>query len=547
MNCYRCGAALSEKDFCTACGADVSKYKKIIYTSNRLYNEGLEKAGVRDLSGAIMSLRESLKFDRSNVEARNLLGLCYFETGDVVGALTEWVISKNFRSKKNLADDYIYAVQSNPARLESINQSIKKYNKALMYCYQDSKDLAIIQLKKVLSQNPHLIQGHLLLALLFLDSEQYARAKKSCASVLAIDVGNTMALSYLKYANKMLGIEEDDGVHTGGAPASKKKKSESVRAAEGSVTYQSGNDIIIQPADVHEPRGASSLLNILIGLIIGVAVTYFLVLPARIQVTRNEMSDELKAISDNSDAKSARISELEQSVEALEQEKTQLQTAIDDYTGSGGDALKVDALLVSVKGYLDNPDDPTQIAETLYSIDRDYIETLASDSYRSLYQKMMALAAPSVSAKLYESGKASVNQSDYTTAVTTLEEAWFFARTLEQPDPEVLYELAVAYQMAGENDKAKDTYQSVIATFPDSSTAGKASERLDEMGDGTGAAPEANTGGESTQAAQTPADGGGADAAGEANVDEAGAQEGGGDAAQETSDGGALETTDVVQ
>ena len=551
MNCYKCGAALSEKDFCTACGADVSKYKKIVYTSNRLYNEGLEKAGVRDLSGAIMSLRESLKFDRSNVEARNLLGLCYFETGDVVGALTEWVISKNFRSKKNLADDYIYAVQSNPARLESINQSIKKYNKALMYCYQDSKDLAIIQLKKVLSQNPHLIQGHLLLALLFLDSEQYARAKKSVASVLAIDVGNTMALSYLKYANKMLGIEEDDGAGAGGSLTSKKKKSESVRAAEGSVTYQSGNDIIIQPADVHEPRGASSLLNILIGLIIGVAVTYFLVLPARIQVARNEMSDELKAISDNSDAKSARISELEQSVEALEQEKTQLQTAIDDYTGSGGDALKVDALLVSVKGYLDNPEDPTQIAETLYSIDRDYIETLASDSYRGLYQKMMTLVAPSVSAKLYESGKTSVNQSDYTTAVTTLEEAWFFAKTLEQPDPEVLYELAVAYQMAGENDKAKDTYQSVISTFPDSSTAGKASERLDEMGDGTGAAPEASEGGGNTQAAEStqPADNGdeggadaGADAAAGGEGDNAA-----GDAAGETPDGGELETTETVQ
>ena len=29
-----------------------------------------------------------------NIDARNLLGLVYFETGEVVEALTEWVISK---------------------------------------------------------------------------------------------------------------------------------------------------------------------------------------------------------------------------------------------------------------------------------------------------------------------------------------------------------------------------------------------------------------------------------------------------------------------
>lgn len=68
--------------------------------SNRFYNDGLEKAGVRDLTGAINSLRQSLKFNKNNIEARNLLGLVYFETGEVVAALSEWVISKNMRPEK---------------------------------------------------------------------------------------------------------------------------------------------------------------------------------------------------------------------------------------------------------------------------------------------------------------------------------------------------------------------------------------------------------------------------------------------------------------
>ena len=56
----------------------MSLYKKIMHVSNMYYNEGLERAGVRDLSGAINSLRQSLKFNKNNIEARNLLGLVYF-------------------------------------------------------------------------------------------------------------------------------------------------------------------------------------------------------------------------------------------------------------------------------------------------------------------------------------------------------------------------------------------------------------------------------------------------------------------------------------
>lgn len=125
MICYNCGCRLTEHDFCTGCGVDVSGYKKIMYMSNRLYNDGLEKAAVRDLSGAIVSLKQSLKFNKNNIDARNLLGLVYFETGEAISALGQWVISKNLRPNKNIADDYIDMLQSNQTRLDSLNQTIK--------------------------------------------------------------------------------------------------------------------------------------------------------------------------------------------------------------------------------------------------------------------------------------------------------------------------------------------------------------------------------------------------------------------------------------
>ena len=76
MICYNCGCRLSEKNFCSGCGADVTLYKKIMLASNRFYNEGLDKASVRDLSGAITSLRESLKLNKNRRTSQDIRGHC---------------------------------------------------------------------------------------------------------------------------------------------------------------------------------------------------------------------------------------------------------------------------------------------------------------------------------------------------------------------------------------------------------------------------------------------------------------------------------------
>ena len=75
MRCYYCGASLDFTDTCPECSADVRVWKKINSMSNLLYNDGLAKAKVRDLSGAADALKVSLRYNKMNIDARNLLGL----------------------------------------------------------------------------------------------------------------------------------------------------------------------------------------------------------------------------------------------------------------------------------------------------------------------------------------------------------------------------------------------------------------------------------------------------------------------------------------
>ena len=72
MICYRCGEEVAGERVCPVCNADLSIFEKIRHISNAFYNDGLQQATVRNMSGAIISLKASLRFDKTNIEARNL-------------------------------------------------------------------------------------------------------------------------------------------------------------------------------------------------------------------------------------------------------------------------------------------------------------------------------------------------------------------------------------------------------------------------------------------------------------------------------------------
>ena len=469
MICYQCGCNLSEHDFCTNCGADVALYKKIIYISNRFYNEGLERANVRDLTGAITSLRQSLKFNKNNVEARNLLGLVYFETGEVVAALSEWVISKNLRPRKNIADDYIDMIQTNQNRLDIINQTIKKYNQALTYCNQDSLDLAVIQLKKVLSLNPKFIRAHQLLALLYINSEEWEKAKRELTKCLEIDTNNIATLRYLKEVDEMLVPEE-------GAKNSTRKQ----KKTEEIIKYQSGNETIIQSVNVKDGKGVTSLLNLGIGLVIGIAIAFFLILPARIQNAKANIDDELRKVSEQSDAKTATIDELHQQLEELQEANSSLQQDLSAYMGTDGTLQSVDSLMKAAGAYLTNPEEITVVADYLDEIDiensEEEVET--SEAFENLYNTLLALVGPGIAESYYNDGYEAYRQENYEDAIPNLEKAFKYDAT----NGEALYNLANAYYRIGNEDKARETYLQIIDLFPGTEKASKSEAFLEEMG-----------------------------------------------------------------
>jgi len=453
MKCYSCGNELSEKDFCTACGADVAVYKKIIWTSNSLYNDGLEKARVRDLSGAVVSLRKSLKYNKRNIEARNLLGLVLFEMGEAVAALSEWIISKNLEGEKNIADDYIQALQSNPTQLDTISQTIKKYNTSLNYCYQGTYDLAVIQLKKVLSINRNLISGYQLLGLLYIQSEDYEKARRTLLHAVKIDKNNTTTLSYLKEVETILKEKEEQ--------SGKKKK------VENEVfSYQSGNDVIIQPGYAKEKPTFSSIINIVIGIIIGVAISWFLILPSKVEKESAKSDEKFKTVSEELKAEKANRQEVEQTLNNSKETIETLSAQIEDLKVNTGAAASCDYLIKAMNAYLIDENDSENIMESLGNISEEYLEG-ASESFKSMYKTLSGDASAKAIALYMDNGKTALKANDYDHAIEEFTKAW----NLDDTNSDSLMYLAHSYRQAGDINKADELYRKIITDFSETQNA----------------------------------------------------------------------------
>ena len=290
MKCYKCGSFLYDGEFCSNCGADVTIYREIVLKSNDFYNSALEYARDRNLSKAVEHLKLALKLYRGNINAHNLLGLVYFELGEYTLGFAHWVISKNIQPENNLASRFLEQIQDDKPYFDSIEDNIKKYNKAISYVEQESYDLAEIQLKKLInSADTHMVCAYQLSALLKIRKKKYAAARKVLEKAQAVDAGNPTTIAYMTFVNGQIYDEEKD--LTAGELKTKRQQED----AEGDTQHSplSCDDVIIPKTTYREYNPATmAVIQILIGFLVGAALIFFVIVPAKTNSVRNEFAQE---------------------------------------------------------------------------------------------------------------------------------------------------------------------------------------------------------------------------------------------------------------
>ena len=440
MICFHCGNEVEEDARrCLFCGADLEAYREILYKAEAFYSDGLQKARVRDLSGAILSLREALRYSKTHTNARNLLGLCYFETGEVVKALREWVISKNLQPTDNAADRYLAELQTSPGTLSKLDATIKKYNQAIEYCRQGDRDLAKIQLKRVLTQNPRLVAGHQLLALLYLQDGKLEEAKKELLHAEKIDVNNTRTLRYLK---------ECQSTEKEKKPKKKKRQKEEI------VTFQDGNDSVVMPAATFQDvlnQSFGSFFNILLGVGFGLLISYFLIFPTW---RSSKVDESTKALINANEEAVASAN----NIDALEQQVASLQTELEGYKGKEDLPDSYNSVIEALQDYAN--EDLDAAAEKLKNANLDFLEGPA----RTAYETIVAAHDVKHAEDLYNEGYQAYRRKDYETAAARFAEAMTFDENIM--DGQLLYFLALSEQYTDKPEEAKEHFDKYVEQFP---------------------------------------------------------------------------------
>lgn len=460
MKCIKCSGAVLMNGYCSNCGVKNDYYRKALNTSNYNYNIGLEKAQVRDLSGARQHLQLALKYNKLNTNARNLLGLIYFEMGEVVLALSEWVISVSFQPENNAATQYINSIQDNKAELDRVNQTVKKYNQTLNYAKQGSEDLALIQLKKVISLSPNFINGLLLLVLLYMQQGDKDKALKPLKRVLKIDAHNTMAFRYLQELNESPAIAVEP-------KRSREKETAIEKKSFKRDAAMPQAKVNTTPVGKYSDPGSSmrNILYIMVGMAIMFVVMWVLIVPSREDALKKQYQTNSSDNASTIASLRSKNETLESENAALLKEKDKLQAELNKYTDAGGSGNIYDQLLLGVQAFMDG--DRIAAAKAISKIQE---KDLESETAKNMYQKLYEQSAQEASLQLYKEGKALYDNGQFESAREKLQEAY----DINSKNVDALYFLARSYHRLSNGEKAKELYDIVINEFPDSPRATEA-------------------------------------------------------------------------
>ena len=442
MKCPNCKSTYDFGNTCPHCKADTVLYKRTTHLSDKLYNQGLERLKALDLNHGIDALRKSVAINKNNTDARNLLGLALFEVGHVGDAIKHWVISASLEGENNPAEHYLERINKSPRALEKMNDAVVMYNYALGHIKQKSDDLAIIQLKKSVENNPRFVDALNLLALCHLIQNDKDRALLAAERVLAIDVQNPIALRYqgmlapknkaarpitstLKFANRERPVES----HGPYKPIAMKDK---------------------KPNNFH----IAEIIAFVIGVAITGSIIYFLLFPAF-------QSEHDRAIAGINEEMAQAAAAHQAAVDNLAAEKDALEAVIESRDGviqrfEAAAELqgRIDEVLTAQELYQED-----QLQEAIDLLDR--LDTTGMDSQTlNRIDAIREGAYPRLATVYFNAGRQAFAASDFRAAIVQFELALrFMEPDINNQWRDLWFELGRSYY---EDDRFEDALEMLL-------------------------------------------------------------------------------------
>ena len=446
--------------------------------SNRFYNLAINRALDRDLFGATLLLKKALLFNSKNANARNLLGLIFFEEGSVTEALVEWLISKELvHTDFNVANEYLSKVQ-NDERLNDYFESIKLYNAAIDDISFERNDLAMIKLYKSIEKNDHNMKAMMLLSTLLLQINDHIKAGHFLLRCQKIDNGNTFINEHMDYVLKNTKRNEVKEKRIQNVYSLKKLDTDDAILPRKYIKLSENQKVIfiligiiigaLFYALILSPHGGgNSYASDSEGIIIG-ALFYSLVLSPHRSTNSyandnevikyaNLVNDQNKIIRDitiennelkkNYEDASVKLHAYEEQDKLFTSQYESLNSIITDFDS----------------GYI------SRAAKTYVELDK---EAITDDALITLLNQAKSRIEGIGAKRLTELGTENWNAGNRSSAISYYQ----LSLNINPDDPETMFLLARLYQSFDRNTEANQLFDKIIALHPESSYARRSRE-----------------------------------------------------------------------
>ena len=417
------------------------------------FDRALRAAEVRDLSRAEELLRASLAIRKSFAPAMDLLGLVCYEQGEIGEALRWWVESQNADPKGERAPRYLDDLRRDENRLRKMGNSLVQFNRALAHCKEGEDDIAAVELRRALTQNPKLVKGWQLLALLEINNGRFPQAAKMLRRVAGINAASPLTARLRKLAEREMKEAAENR-------ARRSRRDEGGRR-ERDETDAPRRRFRLSPAN-------ANFLSLLLGLGIGLLSMILLFVPARLRRVESANSKKIVEYTNmiaeqgrQIDSLQSQLQESQDTVAAAREERALLEQESNSYV----------ALLSAYRAYREG--DYETAGDAIVNVE----ESLLADGAKEVYNSIVSDISENAFSLFSERGIAAFDGGDYTGSIPLLEKAL----ALEAEDYTVLNRLAHAYRYTGDSENAYKYFKRIVDLFPDSHRAESVMPYLEEM------------------------------------------------------------------
>ncbi len=342
---------------------------------------------------------------------------------------------------------------------EKVIDSVKAYNKAIEYLRTGSEDIAMIELKRVVSVNPDFYEAVNLLGLCYAYTNQLDKAEELFGKVVKGENNVIKAADYLNYISTGDGIaprrnlKPKNTVKKISRPLKEKPKKEELKE-EVKTEYILLRKIFIQ---LRKPAIALSIGLIGIICLVVSLIFFFVTMYGTKEVGSNNEPSENTQFAEEYNKVVAENENLKSQLEEVNTQLKQMQLSSD---------ISQAFELYGQKKY-------EAAADKLISIPIENLPVELKERYDSMKGDIFLKAAN----QLTNQGNELYNNKKYTQAVEKLEKVFELGSKWAFGD-KALYILGKSAVEAGDNQKGAQAYQRLIDEYPKSSYIKYAKSRL---------------------------------------------------------------------